>query len=66
MAISNQNAPSKSPERGTSSCVAPGFNPGRVYETNLGVIIPLSKGSGSIKSKGRPLNCGQTNCERTP
>ena len=28
------NTHSKSPERGTSSCVAPGFNPGRAYETN--------------------------------
>ena len=34
MANADRKADSKSPERGTSSCVAPGFNPGRCSETN--------------------------------
>ena len=39
MTVADLKVDSKSPERGTSSCVAPGFNPGRVYETNGGLQI---------------------------
>ena len=41
MAAADLNEPAQSPVRGTSSCVAPGFNPGRAYETNHGCEFEL-------------------------
>ena len=39
MTVADLKVDSKSPEWGTSSCVAPGFNPGRCAGTNGGLQI---------------------------
>ena len=73
MANADRKADSKSPERGTSSCVAPGFNPGRCSETNQrpetsnrpAQVVPEFVDRNATNGPGfNPGRVYKTNCRR--